>query len=162
MGIRVKDPGKLYTKYRLVWDAVPYEPGELKVVALDKNNQPIRESIVRTAGIPARIILNSDRDLVSCSEKELAFVTVSVADENGVLCPGAASKITLDVKGPGKLKAADNGDATCLESFVDPVRSAFHGKCMAIIQSTAGKGKITLVAQSAGLKTAEIAIQIKK
>jgi hypothetical protein len=33
---------------------------------------------------------------------------------------------------------------------------------MAIIQSTAGKGKITLVAQSAGLKTAEIAIQIKK
>lgn len=162
MGVRVKDPGELYTKYRLVWDAVPYEPGELKVVALDKNNQPIRESIVRTAGIPARIILNSDRDLVSCSEKELAFITVSVVDENGVLCPGAASKITLDVKGPGKLKAADNGDATCLESFVDPVRSAFHGKCMAIIQSMAPKGKMTLVAHSPGLKTGQITIQIKK
>jgi beta-galactosidase len=162
MGIREKDPAKLYTKYRLVWDAVPYLPGELKVIALDVNNKPIRESIVRTAGIPARIILNSDRDLVSCSEKELAFVTVSVVDEKGTVCPGAANKISLTVKGAGKLKAADNGDATCLESFVDPVRSAFHGKCMAIIQSTAGKGKMTLVAQSAGLKTAEIAIQIKK
>jgi beta-galactosidase len=162
MGIRVKDPAKLYTKYRLVWDAIPYEPGELKVVALDATNKPVRESIVRTAGIPARIILKSDRSMVSCSEKELAFVTVSVVDEKGILCPGAANKISLTVKGAGKLKAADNGDATCLESFVDPVRSAFHGKCMAIIKSTAGKGKITLVAQSAGLKTAEIAIQIKK
>ena len=126
MGIRIKDPSKLYSKYRLVWDKVPYEPGELKVVALDNNNRPIKETIVRTAGNPAEIILKADRQIVSFSNKELAFVTVSVVDERGIVCPKAANKITLSVVGTGKLVAADNGDATCLESFTDPVRSAFN------------------------------------
>ena len=162
MGIRAKDPSNLYTKYRLVWDEVPYEPGELKVVALGTENKPIKETIVRTAGNPARIILKTDRKTVSYSEKELAFVTVTVVDDKGTVCPGAANKISFSVKGAGKLKAADNGDATCLESFVDPVRSAFHGKCMAIIQSTALKGEMKLIAKSPGLRNAEISIQIKK
>jgi len=162
MGIRTKDPSKLYTKYRLVWDEVPYKPGELKVVALDTNNKPLKETIVRTAGEPARIILKADRQSVSNSERELAFVTVSVVDEKGVLCPRAANKIAMSIVGKGKLKAADNGDATCLESFVDPVRSAFNGKCMAIVQSTAPKGEMKLVAQSQGLGKAEITIRISK
>jgi beta-galactosidase len=162
MGIRVKDPSNLYTKYRLVWDEVPYEPGELKVVALDANNKPLKETIVKTAGKPARIMLKADRQAVSNSEKELAFVTVSVVDDKGVVCPRAANKITMSIVGAGRLKAADNGDATCLESFVDPVRSAFNGKCMAIIQSTATKGEMKLVAQSPGLGKAEISIRIGK
>lgn len=162
MGIRIKDPSKLFTKYRLVWDAVPYEPGELKVVALDVANKPIKEAFMRTAENPARIILKADRKIVSHSEKELAFVTVLVVDDNGVICPRAANKIELSMEGGGILKAADNGDATCLESFADPVRSAFNGQCMAIIQSTATQGEMKLVAQSPGLEKAEISIQILK
>jgi len=162
MGIRMKDQSKLYTRYRLVWDEVPYEPGELKVVALDNSNKPIRETIVRTAGNPVSIILKADRQVVSHSEKELVFITVSVVDENGVVCPRATNKIAFTIEGAGKLKAADNGDATCLESFVDPVRSAFNGKCMAIIQSTESKGEMKLAAQSPGLAKAEISIRISK
>ncbi len=162
MGIREKDPSNLYSKYRLVWDEVPYEPGELKVVALDTGNKQIKETIVRTAGKPARIILNTDRKTVSYSEKELAFVTVSVVDEKGVVCPRANNKITFSVAGSGKLKAADNGDATSLESFVDPVRSAFNGKCVAIVQANAFQGKMTLIARSPGLVDAEIVIMIGK
>ena len=162
MGVRQKDPSNLYTKYRLVWNEVPYEPGELKVVALDANNKPLKETIVRTAGKPARIIMSADRQVVSYSEKELAFVTVSVVDAKGVVCPQAANKIAMNVVGAGKLKAADNGDATCLESFVSPIRSAFNGKCMAIIQSTSTKGAMKLVAQSPGLEKAEISIRVSK
>ncbi len=160
-GIRMKDPSKLYTKYRLVWDEVPYEPGELKVVALNANNKPLKEEIIRTAGKPARIILKTDREKVSYAENELAFVTVIVVDDKGVVCPGASNKITLSVTGAGKIRAADNGDATSVESFAYPVRSAFNGKCMAIIQSTASKGEMKVVAQSPGLIKAEATIQIK-
>ena len=162
MGVRMKDPSKLYAKYRLVWEDVPYEAGELKVVALDSGNKPIREAVVKTAGSPAKIILTPDRIKVSNSGKELAFVTVSVVDDKGIVCPRAANKITFSVKGAGKLRAADNGDATSIESFADPVRSAFNGKCMAIIESTAPKGELKLVAQSPGLGKSEISIQIIK
>ena len=112
MGIRTKKTSPLYDKYRLVWNEVPYEAGELKVVALDKDNKPVKEAIVKTAGKPARIVLNADRKAVSNSGKELAFVTASVVDENGVVCPKANNKITFSVEGSGKLKAADNGDPT--------------------------------------------------
>lgn len=162
MGIRTKKPLPLYDKYRLVWNEVPYEAGELKVVALDKNNKPVKEATVKTAGKPARIVLTADRTAVCNSEKELAFVTATVVDENGVVCPRADNKITFSVVGPGKLKAADNGDPTSVESFVHPVRSAFNGKCVAIVQSTDMKGELKLVAQSPGLDKTEIAIQINK
>jgi len=162
MGIREKDPDHLYSKYRLIWNDVPYEPGELKVVALDSNSRPIKEIIIKTAGKPASIVLTPDRMSVSNSEKELAFVTVSIVDKNGVLCPRANNKITFSVTGAGKLRAADNGDPTCLESFIDPVRSAFNGKCLAIIQSVVNKGEIKLVAQSQGLESAEQVIKVVK
>jgi len=141
---------------------VPYEAGELKVVALDKNNKPVKEAIVKTAGKPAHIVLTADRTAICNSEKELAFVTATVVDEYGVVCPRANNKITFSAEGPGNLKAADNGDPTSLERFVDPERSAFNGKCVAIVQSTAGKGKLKLVAQSPGLGETKIAIKINK
>ncbi len=61
LGIREKDPSNLYTTYRLVWDNITFEPGELKVVGLDENNKPVKETSVRTAGEPAKIVLEADR-----------------------------------------------------------------------------------------------------
>ena len=162
MGIRTKKEAPLYEKYRLVWNEVPYQAGELKVVALDKNNKPVKEAVVRTAGKPVRIVLNADRNAVSNSGKELAFVTATVVDEKGVVCPRANNKIRFSVAGSGKLKAADNGDPTCLESFVDPERSAFNGKCVAIVQSAAPKGEMKLIASSPNLGKSEIVIQVRE
>jgi beta-galactosidase len=161
MGIRQKNPSSLYEKFRLVWDAVPYEAGELKVVALDQNGKSLMTTIVKTAGKPAKIVLKADRISVSDSEKELAFVTATVVDSKGVVCPRANNKITFRVVGAGKLKAADNGDPTCVESFISPERSAFNGKCMAIVQSTSGKGNLKLEASSPGLGKCEIGVEIR-
>ncbi|MCG8310904.1 MAG: DUF4982 domain-containing protein [Cytophagales bacterium] len=159
LGVREKDPSGLYTTYRLVWDDITYVPGELKVVALDENNNPVRETVVKTAGQPAKIVLESDRREIPADGKELAFVTVSVVDENGVLCPRANNLINFSVEGEGVVKAVGNGDPTSLESFVKPYRKAFNGKCMAIIQSSETPGNIKLVAESEGLLSEEIAIK---
>jgi beta-galactosidase len=160
MGVRSKDPSALYTKYRLVWDQVPYEAGELKVVAFDASNKPVKEQITRTAGKPSKIVMKADRNTVSHDSKELAFVTAVILDSKGVECPKAANKITFSVEGNGKVKATDNGDPTCLESFVSPVRSAFNGKCIAILQSTA-KGQMKLIATSPGLGDAEVKVRVE-
>ncbi|MBL7112497.1 MAG: DUF4982 domain-containing protein [Bacteroidales bacterium] len=159
LGVRGKDPSNLYTTYRLVWDNISYEPGELKVVALDENDNPLKEAVMKTAGKPAKIILEADRTEIMADGKDLAFVTVSVVDENGVVCPRAHNLVNFKVEGEGALRAVGNGDPTSLESFVKPYRKAFNGKCMSIIQSGNSEGNITLTAESDGLESCQIVIK---
>ncbi len=161
LGVRKKDPSKLYSTYRLVWDNIAYEPGELKVVALDKNNKPLKEAFMRTAGKPAKIVLETDRSEIKSDGLELAFVTVSIVDKNGVLCPQANNLISFSVTGQGSLKAVGNGDPTSLESFVKPFRKTFNGKCMAVLQSSNSAGTITLRTESEGLEPQQITIKTK-
>jgi beta-galactosidase len=156
-GVREKDPTQLYSTYRLVWD-IPYEPGELKVVALDESNRPLKETVIKTAGAPAAIRLEAMSDTIIADGKELAFVTVSVVDQHGVLCPMASNSIQFKVEGDGYLKAVGNGDPTSLESFVKPTRKTFNGKCMVFLQSAEQAGQIRLIADSNGLKGEQLII----
>jgi beta-galactosidase len=158
LGIKEKDPSKRYTTYRLVWDDVAFESGELKVVALGKDNKPLKEAFMVTAEEPANIVLVSDRDEITADGKELAFITAVVVDKNGVTCPRATNLIHFDVMGNGRMKAVGNGDPTSLESFVEPYRKAFNGKCMAIAQSTEEAGSFTLIASSDDLDSKKITI----
>lgn len=50
--LQEKDPLALQRRYRLMWMNVPYEPGELKVVAYDNCDKPVEEKVVHTAGRP--------------------------------------------------------------------------------------------------------------
>ncbi len=161
MGIKEKDPSELYRTYRLVWDNVPYEPGELKVVALDENNAQIKEAVTKTAGKPSRIILEAYSGTISLSNNELDFVSVSVCDSEGNLCPRASNNISFKTKGNGHVKAVGSGDPTSLEPFVKPERKVFNGKCMVYIQP-AQEGDIVLTAESEGLVPANISISVKK
>ena len=159
LGIKEKDPSNLYTTYRLVWDGISYEPGELKVVALDKENKALKEAVRRTAGQAAFIHLEADRVKVQANGKEMVFVSVSVLDKNGVVCPRANNLIHFSIEGPGLIKAVGNGDPTSLESFVKPYRKTFNGKCMVIVQAGEVPGGITLKAEGKGLRPNEISIQ---
>ena len=159
LGLREKDPSDLYTTYRLVWDDIVYEPGELKVVALDAGRNPVKEALMKTAGEPARIVLEADRTEITADGKDLAFVTVSIVDEKGVVCPQADNLVNFTIEGAGVLRAVGNGDQTSLESFVKPYRKAFSGKCMAIIQSSESAGRIILRAESEGLQSEQISVK---
>jgi beta-galactosidase len=117
--------------------------------------------VMKTAGEPAKIVLEADRSEIFADGKELAFVTVSVVDENGIVCPRADNLINFKVEGEGKVRAVGNGDPTSLESFVKPFRKAFNGKCMVLIQSSTHPGSIKLIAKSDGLQPQEMAIRTK-
>ncbi len=149
------------SKYRLSWD-VPYAPGELKVVGY-KGGKAILEEVVRTAGKPAGIRLEADRSIIAADGKDLSYVTVSVVDKDGIVCPEADNLISFSVEGAGKLLAVGNGNAATTESFQAPYRKAFSGKCMAILNSNKGGkgGKITLKASGKGLKSEVITIEAK-
>ncbi len=162
LGIQTKNNSSPQHRYRLMWMDVKYEPGTLKVVALDANGDPIKETSITTSGVPKRIVLEADRTELKSGEKDLAFVTVSVVDENGIPCPTATNQLKFDVSGAGVFKAACNGDATSLELFHLPTMKLFSGKLVVLVEAGNEEGNIELTVKGKALKTGKIQLKTKK
>lgn len=154
MGFREKGEEDLLSRYRLIWDDVRYEPGEITVIAYDENNFETERKTIRTAGKPYRIELVPSRDSLTADGKDLLYVTVRIVDRDGNLCPLDTRKVRFEVSGAGQFRAVANGDPTCLESFQSPEMSAFSGMLTVIVQSDRTPGPITLTAKAKGLKKA--------
>jgi beta-galactosidase len=145
-------------QYRLRWDEVKYEPGELKVVAY-KRGRRWAEDVVRTTGLANNLALEADRAVINSDGADLSFVTVTVSDKSGLLVPRSMNRLHFEISGPGEIVGVDNGDATSHESFQAKDHNAYNGLCLVIVRSIAGKpGVIRLTAQAPGLKPAEIRI----
>lgn len=153
-----KDSLALQRRYRLMWMNVPYEPGELKVVAYDAAGKPVEEKVVRTAGKPHHLELVADRTRLAADGKDLAYVTVRIVDKDGNLCPSDNRLVFFSVKGAGRYRAAANGDATSLDLFHLPKMPAFSGQLTAIVQSGEQSGEIVFEAKAKGLRTGKIVL----
>jgi len=146
-------------EYRLRWDEVRYEPGELTVVAYKDGREWARAG-ERTAGRAARLAMAPDRATIHADGRDLSFITVSVTDRGGVLAPRASDRVRFLVSGPGEVVATDNGDATSHEPFQSLEKRAYNGLVLAIVRAKPGApGRITLRAEAEGLEPAETAIE---
>lgn len=138
-------------EYRLYWPDVVYQPGELKAVVY-KQGRTWTESITRTTGPAAKLLLAADRAALAADGRDLAFVTVKIADTTGQTVPRTQNLVTFELTGPGEIIAVDNGDPTSLEPFQAKRRKAFNGLALAIVRTRAGEpGTITLRATADGL-----------
>lgn len=135
-------------KLHLTWQ-VPFEPGQLVAVAM-KDGQEVARDELNTAGAPYTLRLTPDKKVISADGKGLSYVMVEVVDENGVMVPSAENLINFEVTG-GTLAGVDNGREESAEGYKTPYRTAFHGKALAIVQSTGSPGPITIKATSSGL-----------
>jgi beta-galactosidase len=145
-------------EYRLQWDDVVYQPGELKAVVW-KNGKRWATDTMKTTGPAAQLELKADRSRIAADGKDLSFVTVTVADKSGLMVPRSKNRIHFELEGPGEIVATDNGDPTSFESFQSKERDAFNGLCLVIVRSRAGDaGTLKLTAQSEGMKPQSISI----
>jgi beta-galactosidase len=152
---------KAALEYRLRWDDVKFAPGELKVVAY-KSGKKWATDVTRTTGAAAKLTLQADRATIAADGKDLAFVTVTVADRKGQLVPRSKNQIKFNLTGPGEIVATDNGDPTSFESFQIPERKAFNGLALVIVRAKPGEsGKIKLTATADGLASGSVAIRAK-
>ena len=155
-----KDSLWLQRRYRLMWMDVPYEPGEVKVVAYDANGKPAEEKVVRTAGKPHHIELVADRTNLSADGKDLAYITIRIVDKDGNLCPTDDRLVQFYTKGAGKYRASANGDPTCLYLFHENKMPAFSGQLTAIVQAGEEAGEITFEVKAKGVKSGKLTLQV--
>jgi beta-galactosidase len=143
-------------EYRLHWDDVAYQPGTLKVVAY-KNGRKWASDVIKTAGEPAKLMLEPDRAGIQADGHDLAYVTVTITDKSGVPAPRASNRVMFELEGPGEIVATDNGDPTSFEPFQSASRNAFNGEAIVIIRASR-PGTLRLHAKSEGLKEATLRI----
>ncbi|HEY5782407.1 MAG TPA: beta-galactosidase GalB [Lysobacter sp.] len=149
-------------EYRLRWDEVKYEPGELRVQAY-KDGKPWATATTRTAGAPAKLELMPDRREIRADSQDLSFVTVRILDRNGQVAPTADNRVAFSIEGPGEIVATDNGDPSNLEPFPSQQRNAFNGLCLVIVRGIAGRtGTVMLRAESQGLQAASTVLNFGK
>lgn len=158
-GKQSKNNTTLQNRYRLMWNNVVYEPGELKAVAYNSEGKVVEEKTVRTAGKPHHLEILADRKKLAADGQDLAYLTVRVVDKDGNLCPDDGRLIRFIVTGSGKYRAAANGDPTCLDLFQNPQMHAFSGQLTAIVQTGEKAGNITFEAKADGLKAGKIELE---
>lgn len=155
LGVQNKTDDRRHLMWRL-----PYRPGTLHAEART-GGKTVRTRDIRTAGAPTRIVLEPDRTAIQADGRDLCFVTVRIEDADGNLCPHADNTVRFHVEGPGVLRATDNGLQTSHASFQSPERNAFHGLCLAVVQSDVQSGTLRLTASAENLEGAEIHIRSK-
>ena len=138
--------------YRIVWDDVVYESGELTVVAWKDGKTWATESL-RTAGPAKQAVLETD-----FAGKDLTFVTARIVDKDGTTVPDADNLLTFKVDGPAVLVATDAGDPTSHTPFHSPEIRAFHGLASAIVRRT-GSGPVTVSVTARDLKSEKIILK---
>ncbi len=137
---------------------LPYAPGELKASAIV--NGKLAEQVLRTTGDPSRIALGADRSQIRASRNDLSYVTAELQDDSGNPIEDGVAEIHFSVKGQGELAAVGSANPHDMASYRQPHRRTFHGRSLAILRPTGGKGTITLEARGDNLRPGTVTIDI--
>ena len=140
-----KNPKERLDRYRLRWNDVKYEPGEIRVVAYDEKGNVIGEDVRQTAGKAVQLVAQAETDEHKADGEDLIYVRVSVNDKNGTPVPTCQEGLTFSVSGEARFEAVCNGDATSLESFKQPKMKLFNGELVVILRPTQKAGNVTLI-----------------
>ena len=159
-GVREKNDSTLQTRYRLMWNETRYKPGELKVVAYDKDGNRAAEKIVKTAGKPHHLVVTSNTDKLAANGDDLAYLTVQVADKEGNIVPTDSRRVKFNVTGAGSFEATANGDPTCVLPFQNAEMDLFSGAATAIVRSGSQPGDIKFTVSAKGVKPATYTIKV--
>ena len=160
-GVREKNDSTVMHRYRLMWNDVVYQPGEVKVVAYGADGKVAAEKTVKTAGKPHHLVLSANRKSLSADGEDLTYITVQVADKDGNIVPTDDRLVKFDVAGAGRFVATANGDPTCVMPFQNPEMKLFSGALTAIVSSGKQAGKIVFTAKAKGVKSAKITVDVK-
>jgi beta-galactosidase len=154
-----RKPSNRSTKFTTAWQ-VPYQPGALKAVGY-RGKKQVTVAELKTAVQPSVIRLSADRKGLIANGQDLLYVTVELTDANGVLHPKAEDLVKFDVEGPATIEGVGNANPVSIESYQQPQRKAWRGRCLVVLKTGKQPGKIILKASAPGMKAAQVEVEVK-
>ena len=142
-------------RFRLIWKDTVYTPGEVLAVAYKDGKEAARATL-RTAGAPHRILLSAYSDRIGTDGEAVNFITASIVDKDGNLCPKAADRLTFKAEGGVSVFATDAGDQRETETFLRPDKRALSGMLVACVKATGKAGTATVTCEAEGLEAGTV------
>jgi beta-galactosidase len=108
---------------------VPYESGRLEAVGYRGGREAAR-AVVETTSDAAALVLAPDRAEITREPGDVSIVTVSALDVNRRAVPTAATEISFEISGPGRILGVGNGDPSSHEAdrvVAEPVALSLDG-----------------------------------
>jgi beta-galactosidase len=143
---------------RLTW-SVPFEPGVLRAEARSTDGRIVARSELKTAGAPARLILEPDRTQLAANGQDLAFVFARVVDANGTVVPTDSVLVRFGIDGAGTIAGVDNGDLRDPAPFQADERTTRKGQALVIVKTGRQSGALRLQATAEGMAPASVTLQ---
>jgi beta-galactosidase len=135
-----------------------YSPGTLEALAYSGGKETGRTKIV-SAAPAAGLVLDCGRSSIKADTAELAYVTISLADQAGTLNTSCEKKLRLSVSGPGFLQGFGSANPESGEDYFSPVRTTFNGRALAVIRSNGAAGDILVTVEAEGCPPKTITIK---
>ncbi|MDR7331135.1 sugar-binding domain-containing protein [Roseateles asaccharophilus] len=141
------------------FDNVAFEPGELRVIAMDKDGRKLAEDVRTTAGAPAALKLSAQTHPqgMQADGADLALVQVEVVDAQGRRNPIALDTVKFSLDGPAEWRGGiAQGPGNFVLSRELPVEGGVN---RVLVRSTTEAGVIRLRAEAQGLAPAVLELR---
>jgi hypothetical protein len=137
-----------------------FQPGTLEAVGRNGERELCRFAL-RTAGPARRVLLQSDATQLTADGHDVAHLSFSIVDENGVRVPDAQHDVQFTVEGPVSILGIDNGRTGGAVVYHDDRSEAYRGRGLAIVRSQRQPGEATITAVAEKLEPDKIVLQVE-
>ncbi|KAA9110880.1 glycoside hydrolase family 2 TIM barrel-domain containing protein [Microbacterium rhizomatis] len=142
--------------YRAIFE-VPFTPGELVAVAVADGVESGRD-VLRSASGDIELRLSAERAQIRAAFDDLAFLTITLTDADGVEWQGDDREVEVTADGPGELIGLGSSDPRTTLSYLGSRTRTFDGRAQAIVRPT-GPGDITVTASAQGLGSRTVVVR---
>ena len=139
---------------------VPYKEGELKVVGYNNGKKADEYSLNTTASVSKIEIEATKSELIS-DGYDVTIINAKLLDDQGNLVTDLDQEIEFKIKGDVNNLGVDNGWEMNVQPHKTNKLVTHYGKAILILQSTKSKGIVEVEAQSKGILSNKITIQVK-
>ena len=136
--------------YRCVL-TLDYAPGELIAVCFE-NGLELSHFTVKTPEDSLKLQMDSDRRELRADDRDLAYLSITLTDQNGLVQAHSDRSVTVKVEGAGKLAGLGSANPKSEESFQQCSFTTFEGRLLAIVRPT-GAGEIRVTVSAEGCET---------
>ena len=145
-------------RFRASFDTT-FEPGEIVAVAYRDGTEVARTALQSGTGL-ARLDVRADRTEIRADDTDLAFIDITLVDEDGRLHHTEDRAVSVEVEGPGTLQGLGSANPRTEETFGEPTHDTFNGRALAVVRPTA-PGTITVTVATDGLASQQVTIEAR-
>jgi hypothetical protein len=133
----------------ITWE-LPFEKGVLKAVARNDGKEAASFEL-KTTKDPVRITALCQDRKFKADRKDIAYIYVTICDDEGSTVYNALNEITCEVTGPARIIGMEDSNPSNTEDYKDNKQNAYHGKLLIYLQSSGKAGPVSLKLSSPGL-----------